>query len=380
MWKLLMPVMIGLVTGDKLTAVNDIYPLPLAHFKADGQDIYALVDTGATYLFVVWKHWYEEEFGVCANLVFGCYECVPPCTQGPTKAFTFGDGSKVWLFPHSGKLEFDSAIIPSANFGMVAGFNRDSERIWASLGLRASTPATQPYTSIVEQLVSKKVISSNSFSLYFKGGEDSTGELILGGEDPGKYVAPLKYVQIVNKDEQFVQLMGLAIGSDPKYRIPLTASAAFDTGASHIYINEKFKKQLIDFLQIAGQKKVSIQQERLKLLISCDDAKYLPSMTFSIKGLKGEAIPLEIPATSLVSKYNGGTCILRLAFVADDECVLGASAFMGKYFNFQLQSNKSSLSPGLSADVRTIVHSLCPTPEVEAEFSAVLDAHGLVST
>ncbi|KAF4649303.1 hypothetical protein FOL47_002205, partial [Perkinsus chesapeaki] len=196
----------------KMTRVNKVYPLPVANFKADGQNIYALVDTGATYLFFVWKYWFEDNLENCNELIFGCYECAPPCKQGPTKTFTFGDGAKVWLFPHTGKLDFNGGVSAPLDFGLVSGFNRDSATIWASLGLRPSHPGSAPYKSIVEQLFAKKIIASNSFSIYFTGGDNPSGQLILGGDDPSKHAGPLSYVQIVNEDEEFIQLLGLTIG------------------------------------------------------------------------------------------------------------------------------------------------------------------------
>ncbi|KAF4672711.1 hypothetical protein FOL47_000190 [Perkinsus chesapeaki] len=173
--------------------LNGVYPQPVVNFKADGQNIYAIIDTGTPYFFLVWKQWYEGSHQSCNELIFGCYECVSPCKQGPTKIFTFVGDREVWLFPHTGKLDLKGKVSASLDFGLVSGYNRNPGMIWASLCLKQSHPDS-PYKSIVEQLFTKKIIASNSFSIYFTGGDNPSGQLILGGDDPSKHAGPLSYV------------------------------------------------------------------------------------------------------------------------------------------------------------------------------------------
>ncbi|KAF4652010.1 hypothetical protein FOL47_011305 [Perkinsus chesapeaki] len=327
----------------KMTGVNKGFPQPVVNFKADGQITYALVDTGAPYVFLVWKQWYENSHEDCKEFLFGCYECIPPCKQGPTKTYTFADHSAVSLFLHTGKLDFNGEVSTPLDFGLVAGFNRDPATIWASLGLGPSDPSTAPYKSIVELLFTKKIITGNSFSIYFTGGDDPSGQLILGGDDPSKHAGPLSYVQIVNKDQGSIQVLGLTIGSDPNNTIAMEMPADLDTGTAHICFNRKFKSRVVALLQSAGKKKVRIEDKGRYLSISCPDALNLPSVTFFVKGVRGEKVPLVILASSVVLMSQEDVCYICIIFDDAEEFTLGAIAFMGNYFHFDPENNEVGL-------------------------------------
>ncbi|EER16092.1 hypothetical protein Pmar_PMAR003555 [Perkinsus marinus ATCC 50983] len=79
----------------------------LANLKIDGEDVTALVDTGSPITYFVWRHWYESTApGGCEKIIYKCYECNPaPCREGPKKQFEVFDGTRVTLFPHSGKVK-----------------------------------------------------------------------------------------------------------------------------------------------------------------------------------------------------------------------------------------------------------------------------------
>ncbi|KAF4655378.1 hypothetical protein FOL47_009467 [Perkinsus chesapeaki] len=310
----------------KMTGVNTVYPQPVVNFKADGQ---------------IWKQWYENSHEDCKEFLFGCYECNPPCKQGPTKTVDFVGGARIQLFPHTGKLDFNDGVSTSLDFGLVAAFNRELTSIWASLGLAPSDTETAPYRSVPEQLLLKKVITESSYAIYFNAGANPSGELILGGDDPSKRAGALNYLKIVDAESHFVRVLGLAIGSDPKNTILIGMPAVLDTGASHIIMDEKFKRQVIAFLQTAGAKKVQIEEKGVNFVISCADAPNLPSMTFLMEGLKGEKIPLLINAASLVQKVRRNVCYMRIAFKDyEDAIFLGASAFLGRYLYFDLGNTK----------------------------------------
>ncbi|KAF4658786.1 hypothetical protein FOL47_007826 [Perkinsus chesapeaki] len=325
----------------KMTRASEAYPDPMVNFKADGQSIYALVDTGIDATFFVWRKWYENNHQDCAQLIFGCYECIPPCKEGPTKKIVFADGHEVDIFKHTGKLDLNGGVSTSLDFGLVAAYDHDAATIWASLGLAASDPLTALCKSVIEQLYDKKIITGTSFSIYFTAGDNPSGELILGGDDPSKHAGPLSYVQIVDREDFSFQVLGLTIGTDPKNTIAMVKPACLDTGSMVIFMNRKFKSQVITRLQTAGEKKVQIKETPKKnLYISCSDAPNLPSMTFLAKGLKGEKVALVIPASNLVLRAQGDVCLVRVRFDGDDDVTLGVNAILGNYFYFDRDNNK----------------------------------------
>ncbi|KAF4672552.1 hypothetical protein FOL47_000387 [Perkinsus chesapeaki] len=323
--------------SSALTDLHDVYPLPLAKLKVDGQDVRLLVDTGTPVLSLVWKDWFEDPHQKCVDIIFGCFECEPSCQGGPTKDFWFEDHACVSVFLHSGTFDFGRAqSAGEIDFGLVARFNGNPWNIWASLGLKPAADAEpKAYQSLVQQLATKNVIEYESFTVYFNEEDFASGEIILGGEDPSKRAGPLKLFKIVNKDEQFVQLHSLRVGvGDPKYVINMTYPAVFDTGSSHIFINKKWKSQVLGYLQAAGKEKFSIQQVESELVISCSDTGNVPPLTFTVEGLKGEKFLLEVSPQALVWEHEG-ECYLRLNLDDDDKAIVfGMPAFFGRYYHF----------------------------------------------
>ncbi|KAF4649524.1 hypothetical protein FOL47_002012 [Perkinsus chesapeaki] len=220
------------------------------------------------------------------------------------------------------------------DIGLVAGFNQAPEEIWASLGLRASTKNL----SIAQQLAAKKIIKDESFSIYFNGERFASGEIILGGEDPSKQEGPLKFFKIVKDVGQFVQLHGLQVGDDPKYLIKMKSPAAFDTGSAVICINKKWKARVLGFLQKTGKKKFSIREEGSDFIISCSDAENVPSLYFTVEGMQGEEVALEVSPEALVLEYRDNDCLLRIRF--DDVNLFGMPAFLGNYFYFNPKAKR----------------------------------------
>ncbi|KAF4651225.1 hypothetical protein FOL47_000531, partial [Perkinsus chesapeaki] len=337
----------GVAEGDKLARMDlsirrtytfDIYPNPVVQLTVDGQVLFSLVDTGASLLSLVWTEWFGRSRGVCQNLFFGCYQCVSPCKQGRTTTFSFVEGSDVSVFPHSGVFDLSDGTSARLDFGLVAGFNRNPPRIWSSFGLAPSED--QEYRSIVQQLSDKNIINDNSFSIYLNPGDGNSGEVILGGEDPTKRAGPLKFFKLVNKTGHFVKLRGLQIGDDTSYYVNVTEDAILDTGAACIFMNKKWREQVISSLQDAGKKKVEIQVEADAFLVACEDVGSLPAMKFYVEGLWGQKVPLIITPNALVWRTRGNDCLLRIEFIDFDGVDLGLSAFLGNYYYFDMDRDR----------------------------------------
>ncbi|KAF4714711.1 hypothetical protein FOZ63_025543, partial [Perkinsus olseni] len=210
----------------------------MADLKVDGQDVTVQVDTGSLYTFFVEKQWYERTRpGGCAELKFKCYDCDPSsCHEGPTKTHEFSGGSQVTVFQHSGTVDFGTASADGIDFGLVVGCN---ESPFAALGL--SPPSAKSKPGLAWQA-------------------DPSGELILGGEDKSKYGGPLKYVRVVNKEEQSIMVTDLGIGDASKNRIKVSQAGYFDTGTNVIEMPDKFKTPVLQFLRIAGKKPVTSKE------------------------------------------------------------------------------------------------------------------------
>ncbi|KAF4736878.1 hypothetical protein FOZ62_027957 [Perkinsus olseni] len=94
----------------------------------------------------------------------------------------------------------------------------------------------------------------------------------------------------------------------------------------------------LHWLETAGQASVTIREDRGFFEISCQDAKYLPSITYFMEAWNGEEVPLEIPSTSYVYKKTEAICILAITF--RDRWILGLPALIGHYFLYDWQNGQ----------------------------------------
>ncbi|KAF4690666.1 hypothetical protein FOZ60_017034 [Perkinsus olseni] len=117
---------------------------------------------------------------VSATILYKCYECTPePCVKGRTYELSFTEGSEVTLFDHTGKFAFDVGEV-SIDSGLIADYKSESPKSepHAGLCLRSSGNSHGGYKTLVEQLVSKKVIDTDAFSLYLTTAEHAPGKLV----------------------------------------------------------------------------------------------------------------------------------------------------------------------------------------------------------
>ncbi|KAF4690008.1 hypothetical protein FOZ60_000761 [Perkinsus olseni] len=196
------------------------------------------------------KQWYERTHpGGCAELKFKCYDCDPSsCHEGPTKTHEFFGGSQLLAKPKS-----------------------------------------------------QRLIEESVFSVYLKTGKDPSGELILGGGDKSKYAGPLKYVKVVNKEEQSIMMP------------------------------DKFKTPVLQLLRTAGKKPVTITESAGFYELSCGDIENLPSITFCLKedSLLPKKVSLEIPPASYVTADVDSSSTLAIEFAGS--WLLGLPTLIGNY-------------------------------------------------
>ncbi|KAF4757289.1 hypothetical protein FOZ63_009327, partial [Perkinsus olseni] len=280
----------------------------VAKLEVDNEKVYALVDTGSPLLFFLWRHSYGPS---CQNLLYGCYECSPkPCQAGPTKTFSFHDDTDVTVFRHHGTLSLGSSSVRDIDFGLVT---RSTGVPWASLGLGVQTGKYHPYTSLINQMLAKpksqRLIESTSFSLYLTP-DGTSGELLLGGQDPSKYDGPLEYIRVVDREEDEIRVRGLMIGSR---QMRVTVVSYLDTGTDALTFPTSLKQPVLYLLQTAGQTLVPIFEHSGTFRIACNNMAYLPTMTIFLEGLHGEDIALRLPPTSFVD-FDGHTCFLLIHF------------------------------------------------------------------
>ncbi|KAF4730167.1 hypothetical protein FOZ63_005981 [Perkinsus olseni] len=198
----------------------------------------------------------------------------------------------------------------------------------------------KPYAPLMQQLMdwskSTRLVRKSSFSLYLVAGENPTGELILGGKDTRNYVPPLVFVKI--RKDQSVSLTRLTIGDSLEYRMVAPTPAFFDSGTNAIIMPVEVELRVLAWLEVGGEKPVKIRDSSGFYDVSCEEADYLPSITFSMRGFKGEEVPLEIPPASYIIKDGDRRCMLAIDFGA--AWVLGLSAMYGNYYYYDWDRNR----------------------------------------
>ncbi|KAF4690025.1 hypothetical protein FOZ63_029669 [Perkinsus olseni] len=317
--------------GEKLIRVETIYSKPAADATwaellgivwVDFQPVKAVSDTGASYPFFLWKEWYDKVGpGGCDGVIYGCYGCSSAeCQQAPRKTFRYHNGKEVTLFPHVGVVLFDvnfeRFVSPHVTFGLVVG---PKTRPWASLGLSLKKVASERYVPLMDQLLPRKgfegLTDKKAFSFYLDEGS-LRGELILGGDDEKKHHGALEYVEAIHLDfaPPGISIAGLGIGNDSTNRIDVSSVAFLDTGSSKMHIHESLKPRVLALLQSAGTKAVVIKEESGSFIVACEDVKYLPSITFFMKGLQADEVSVDVFPDALKGERQDGSCELALAF------------------------------------------------------------------
>ncbi|KAF4691226.1 hypothetical protein FOZ60_015903 [Perkinsus olseni] len=239
----------------------------MADLKVDGQDITVLVDTGRG----------------CAELKYKCYDCPSSsCHKGPTKTYEFFDGSEVTVLQHSGTIDFGTASAGGIDFGLVVGCN---ESPWGALGLSPSSAKSKPNVPLIYQLLAKpksqRLIEKVSFRCTSKLERTPAVSSYWVAKTRAKYTGLLKYVKVVNKEEQSIMVTDLGIGDASKNRIKVSQAGYLDTGTNIIEMPDKLKMPVLQLLRTAGKRSVTITEDGGLYGLHCGDIENLPSITFS---------------------------------------------------------------------------------------------------
>ncbi|KAF4716869.1 hypothetical protein FOZ63_012837 [Perkinsus olseni] len=252
------------------------------------------------------------------------------------------DKTTVTMFEHSGEINFGRATASGIKFYLMTDCNRVP---FASLGLSPPDPIYGTYLPTIQQLLgrpkSQRLIKRSAFSVYLRGGDRPTGELILGGQDGSKYRGALEYVTIVDKAFPRIVLWNIEIGST-SYAIEGNNEASIDTGANTLTMPKSFQAVVMHLLRTGGERPVNITEASGMYRISCGDAEYLPSISFLMRGSKGKLLSLRVKPASYVSEETEGRCILAILF--DGPWTIGLPAFIGRYFLYDWDKSRIGIA------------------------------------
>ncbi|KAF4674742.1 hypothetical protein FOL47_008792 [Perkinsus chesapeaki] len=307
--------------------------------------LWALIDTGSSDFFLVWKEWYESKVGVgsCANLAAGCYTCPSHCVPGEKFHVTFGDGLEVDIFGYLDTVRIGSTEVPDVLFGLIC--NQDpsptEEKPISSLGLSPFVEE-ECFNSLLEQLVDAKRIESLTFAIYLQLADNPKGELLLGGGDPTIYKHPLQYVELDSRDEYMITLNSLQVG-DGYLTIGINQQIILDTGSNRLHVPQLYFHDLSSKIMNDASKSSRTEipftwNEGVKVWsFPCAYGSYLPSLRLGL-GHTGDAVLILTHANYV--RAIDDDCFLILQRTAETEWLLPGDGFIGKYFEFQPERSR----------------------------------------
>ncbi|KAF4649540.1 hypothetical protein FOL47_002007 [Perkinsus chesapeaki] len=318
-----------------------------------GYEVSALVDTGSTSLFFVWKEWYEREVGVgaCDALAAGCYSC--PGIRPPDDPYVIviEDGMAVGVFNHEDSIKLGSVQIPRSSFGLICN-QYPSPLVEKSISILGLAPfADGDFDSLLHQLANArpKRISSMTFAIYLKN--DKFGKLLLGGGDPNLYKNPLRYVSFTSQEEYTVKLSYMQVG-DGRLTIGIDQNVLLDTGSNSMYVPQIYFNGILSEIRSQASNSAGIEIKftwdpdwRL-YTFSCKQRAHFPAITFYF-GAKGE-VPLVLLHNNYVRQYRTtdqcGVIISTETSRTEPRWTLPGDAFIGKYFEFHPEKGRVGIA------------------------------------
>ncbi|EER13519.1 Renin precursor, putative [Perkinsus marinus ATCC 50983] len=309
----------------------------------NGQNVHVIVDTGSGYVFLTWKHWFENTTGKpCSVAPMGCYECSKPCSvSNVTRTVEFEDDYTVKIWQHKSKLTIGQ-VSKILTFGLI--FDQKPPVTKAPpinlIGL-SQDMGDANFPSLMTQLRSSKTITTDIIALYLYPPTDPTGAsadggLLLGGGDPALYEGALKYVDFSTGEGYTVNINKLRVG-DGTVTSGINMNLDLDTGANYLYVPKLYYNQLIDDIKAQTDNAVGkhvvfkFDREDKKWSFPCQHMSQLPLLTFAL-GPQG-ATPFTMTFTNYAVN-DDGICLLLIMQSQEHDWSFHDRMLIDKYFEF----------------------------------------------
>ncbi|KAK3312756.1 aspartic peptidase domain-containing protein [Apodospora peruviana] len=233
--------------------------------------------------------------------------------------------------------------IPQVQFAVANDSNYTFSGI---LGLGYSYPYSINYPSILNLMVSQKLISAPIFSLGLGGDQDGFSEIIFGGINKWKFAGPLEPVPIwppiSQQDPHWIQYwvnitsVGMTKPGQPPViytpRDSFTMPTLIDTGSTLSYIREDLVAQI-------GQQFQASVDAQGNYIVDCA-YRNITSGTVDFGFNKGRMV-INVRYKDFIYQQYPGHCMLGVqpADVGSTNYVLGDTFIRGAYLVFDQQSD-----------------------------------------
>ncbi|KAK4178987.1 aspartic peptidase domain-containing protein [Triangularia setosa] len=306
------------------------------------QKVRVFVDTGSYELWVNPRCSTSASDALCQT--FGNYfpsKSNSALHIGGNFAVTYGTGAvrgSYW----SDVMSIAMLQIPQVQFAVAADSNYTFAGI---LGLGYTYPYSIPYPSVLNLMVSQKMISAPIFSLGLGGDGDGFSEIIFGGVNRWKFAGPLVPVSIWppvrDQDPRWVQYwvnvtsVGLTTPNEAgKLYTPREGFAMptlIDTGSTLSYIRE-------DLVAVIGQQFNAEIDLQGNYFVDCKYRDMPGTVDF---GFNNGAMVINVRYKDFIYQLYPGRCMLGVqpADYGSTNYVLGDTFIRGAYLVFDQQSD-----------------------------------------
>ncbi|KAK4182218.1 aspartic peptidase domain-containing protein [Podospora australis] len=232
--------------------------------------------------------------------------------------------------------------IPSVQFAVASDSNYTFAGI---LGLGYTYPYSIDYPSVLNLMVSQKLISAPIFSLGLGGDQDGFSEIIFGGVNRWKFAGPLVPVPIwppvKEQDPRWVQywvnVTSVGMTKPGAQGILFTQKEGFtmptliDTGSTLSYIRE-------DLVAMIGQQFQATIDYQGNYFVDCSYRDLPGTVDF---GFVGGKMVINVRYKDFIYQQYPGRCMLGVqpADVGSTNYVLGDTFIRGAYLVFDQESD-----------------------------------------
>lgn len=235
--------------------------------------------------------------------------------------------------------------LPKQQFGI--GYSSTSAQGLLGIGYAINEAAlayyeNALYPNVPLNMMQSGKINSNAYSLWLNDLDASTGSILFGGVNTGKYVGELSTLPIVKEQgyyaEFIIALTGVGFnGNTGSLSSDLRVPILLDSGSSLVYLPNDITQQ------IYKQFNADYREDEGVAIVDCDLATshHTIDFTFSSPTIRVDMSELVIQAST-----GGGdpVCIFGIAPAGGTTPVLGDTFLRSAYVVYDLEGNTISLA------------------------------------
>lgn len=252
----------------------------------------------------------------------------------------------------SDTVTFGPSTLDRLQFGI--GYNSTNSQGILGIGypineVQVGRAGKQPYRNLPAQMVADGLIQSNAYSLWLNNLDANTGNILFGGIDTAKFVAPLQTLPVQPSAgfyaEFLITLTSVTIDSTALSSPDLALAVLLDTGSSLTYLPDTMVSSI--YTMVSAQ----FDSSAGAAYVPCSLKSSTSSLTFTFS-----SPTINVPMSEMVldmflnngkrPQFQDGTpaCLFGIAPAGQGTNVLGDTFLRSAYVVYDLANNEISLA------------------------------------